>query len=310
MRHGAAFVILLALAGCTSTSEPNDAANAVASTAAGGTESSFVTEPTTTLPPDDTVAAVPVVLDVREGRTWSTDIATTQAELDLFTAEWALDPIELEPGSAVLSFVLAESSTPECAIGEFIGLRFDDRVSTVFPVFGPRPYELFESDDDIACNSDANSSGYLLLVQIDDLPPNDFRLDLEPSFTPTSAATLVDQDRRSDDPFGGLSVLEPGVGLEIGDSGVALRLPTDCGPELLWFDVDGVLWASDYGPAWEAATGIRGFPSSWESSITGSNRIDVVLRRTSLTMIEATPTRGGEPLTYQRLDNEQLEECG
>lgn len=259
------------------------------------------------------IDADPVALevDLSYEYSYSADIAVTHAEVDHLVGSWALDAIELRPGFVLLTFVLIESSTPACALGAFLGLEYDDRISTIYPVLGPSPWEAAELDPNevVACNSDANPSGYAVLVAESDLPNGDFRLDVRPSFRPSDAATAVDSGRRSPQRLSDTRILRPMGGLDVGATGVALRTSTQCGVSPLPFDVDGLFWVSDGGPEWDTPRDRQGRPDSWVPSSRGDGRLDLVLTRTSETTLIAVPLEGGEPLTYVRVDDQLFEPC-
>lgn len=246
-----------------------------------------------------------IAAEQRAGAPYSTDIATTQTEVDLLMSERGLEPFELDPGTAVLSFVFAESSSPLCASGPLAGLRFSADAQTISPILGPSPGALLPPDTEIMCNDDANPYGFLLTVRLDDLPPSEFWLSLveerERLGSSFSYTTRVDAARASDAPFGNTPILQPGSGLNIGESGVALHVSMLCERDTLFFDIDGV--------SWFLLEGNPDTPDSWRQASSGNERINLTLERTSVDELLATPVDGGDPATYYRVPEEAFTPC-
>lgn len=244
-------------------------------------------------------------VEQRAGAPYSTDIATTQAEVDLLMAERDLDPVTLDPGTAVLSFVFAESSSPMCASGSLAGLRFSAEDQSLSPILGPSPAALMPAGTEIICNDDANPNGFILAVNLDDLPPTDFWLSLgtrrESGGAPFDYTTRVDTARASNTPFGDAQIVEATAGLEVGESGVALHVPILCGRESLFFDIDGTYWFLDGGD--------YDIPESWWAASGGNERINLILERTSAEQLLATPLSGADPATYYRAPEAIFAQC-
>ncbi len=251
------------------------------------------------------VPYVTLAAEQRAGAAGSTDIATTQQEVDLLMAERGLDPFDLQQGSVVLSFVYNVSSTPECGHGPMIGLRYSEEHETLGPWLAPAPEPDLGPDVDVACNDDINPYGFVVLVEPDDLPDGEFSLTLEPDRKafPTLDAflTTVDNTRKSVEPFGDIPILVPGDGLGVGQSGVALHVPIECGRAGLFFDLDGAIW--------EGITNRYELSESWLAASSGNGRINLVLTRSSDDEISAVPVRGGDFVIYRRNVGSIFEPC-
>lgn len=248
---------------------------------------------------------VTLAAEQRAGAPGSTDIATTQQEVDLLAAERDLEPFDLKPDSVVLSFVYNVSSTPECGHGPLIGLRYSEQHATLGPWLAPPPEPDLGPDEDLACNDDINPYGFVVLVDRADLPDGEFFLSLEPDRKafPTLDAflTTVDNDRRSTQPFGDIPILVPGDGLAVGESGVALHVLTDCGRAGLFFDLDGSMW--------EGITNRYELSESWLAATSGNDRINLILTKFSDDEVSAVPARGGDFAIYRRNRGTSFEPC-
>lgn len=241
----------------------------------------------------------------RAGAPDSTDIATTQEEADLLMAERGLASLVLKPGSLLLSFVYNVSSTPECGYGPMVGLRYSEEYSAMGPLLGPPPLPNLGPGVVLACNSDINPYGFVALVDRDDLPTGEFWLSLEPDrkVFPTldPFLTVVDAARLSAQPFGDTPILVEGNGLEVGESGVALHVTTECGRDFLPFDLDGENWAG-------TADGFE-LSDLWLAATSGNGRINLILTRTNEDELSAVPVRGGDTVVYRSDSDSPFESC-